>query len=469
MSKSIELIIPQPNEKQKIFFKSTHKYTAYGGARGGGKSWAMRMKIIILALYHPGIQILLLRRTFPELQENHILQMRSILNGIAEYKVQEKVFVFPNGSRIKMGYCQREPDVLQYQGQAYEVIGLEESTHFTEFQFLALTESNRSSGMMSTRFLPRMYFTCNPGGVGHHWVKRLFIDKNYNGRENPDNYLFVPAKVYDNKILMERDPEYVAVLEALPEKRRRAMLYGDWNAAEGAFFDEFINDPEGYITRIGTHVIKPFDIPLHWKIYRSYDHGYAHPFSVGYWTVSPDGIIYRIAEFYGCTQTANEGVRWAPKDIFPKIKEFEKNHAILKDREISVGVADPSIWNASSGQSVAECAAKNQIYFSPGDNKRVAGWMEVRNRLAFDANKKPSMYFFENCKAAIRTLPLMMFSKTDPEDLDTSLEDHVCDEIRYFCMSRPLKPKAPPEKKQNYYDPLSADHQNDIRRNYGGF
>ena len=419
------LYIPEPQDKQKIFFKSQTKYTAYGGARGGGKSWAMRNKFVLLAFNYPGIQMLLLRRTYPELQENHIKQLRAMLNGIVPYHTQEKAFLFPNGSRIKMGYCKREDDVLQFQGQAYEVIGLEEATHFTEFQFQALTESNRYSGSMTVPFSPRMYFTCNPGGVGHSWVKRLFVDRNYTDKENPNNYLFVPAQVYDNAVLMNKDPDYVASLEALPEKRRRAMLYGDWNAIEGAFFDEFMNNPDGYKTRINTHVIDPFDIPDHWNIYRSYDHGFSRPFSMGYWTVDPNGVIYRIAEYYGCTGTANEGVKLAPQDIFRKVKEFETSHPYLKDRRIIGGVADPSIWNASSGKSVAEHAADYGIYFTRGDNKRVAGWMEMRNRLATDGFGKPSMYFFSNCKAAIRTVPIMMYAQHgDPEDLDTDMEDH---------------------------------------------
>lgn len=462
MSKSI--YIDPPNVKQAQFFQSQTKYTAYGGARGGGKSWAMRVKYVLLALNYPGIQMLLLRRTLPELRENHVLPLLKLLNGVAKYAASEKEFRFPNGSRIKLGYCDHENDVLQFQGQAYEVIGLEEATHFTEKQFQALSESNRYSGMTKVPFSPRMYFTCNPGGVGHQWVKRLFVDRNYTGRENPDNYLFIPAQVYDNNVLMENDPEYVAVLEALPEKRRRAMLYGDWNAIEGAFFDEFMNNPEGYLTHKHTHVIEPFDIPQHWNIYRSYDHGYSHPFSMGYWAVSTDGTIYRIAEYYGCTGTANEGVRIAPKDIFPRVREFENSHAFLKGRKIIGGVADPSIWNASSGKSVAEWAAENGIYFQKGDNQRVAGWMEVRNRLAFDSNGKASMYIFNNCKAAIRTIPLQIYSETFPEDLNTDLEDHTCDEIRYFCMSRPMKSRElKPREITNFSDPFAGEKFNNQR------
>mgnify|MGYP000146233464 FL=1 len=165
--------------KQILFCKATNKYICYGGARGGGKSYVSRIKMVLLALYYSGIQILLLRRTLKELRENHVLQFQKLLRGIATYKDSTKEFIFPNGSRIVLGYCDNEKDVLQYQGQAYEVIVLEEATMFTEFQFQSLTESNRMSGNLKVPFIPRMYFTCNPGGVGHAWVKRLFIDKDY--------------------------------------------------------------------------------------------------------------------------------------------------------------------------------------------------------------------------------------------------------------------------------------------------
>ena len=458
----IALNIGRPNPKQALFFASRAKYTAYGGARAGGKSWAMRNKFVLLALRYQGLQLLLLRRTLPELNENHIVPLRRMLGGIAKYKMQEKVFIFPNGSRIKLGYCKNEADVLQYQGQAYDVVGLEEATMFTEFQFNCLKESNRSSGMCSESFPPRMYLTCNPGGVGHHWVKRLFIDRNFNGAEKPEDYVFIPARVYDNSAFMEADPDYVHQLETLPDKRRRAMLYGDWDAIEGAFFEEFANNPEGYTTRKLTHVISPFEIPAAWKIYRSYDHGYSKPFSMGYWTVDPDGCIYRIAEFYGCTGNANEGVKWEPDRIFAEARAFERRHPLLADRQISTGVADPSIWDASRGRSVAEAASAQKIYFTPGDNERIAGWMEMRNRFAFDGNGRAMMYIFDTCKNAIRVIPQMIYDDHRVDDLDTDLEDHILDEMRYFCMSRPIKARLPaaPDKTP---DPLGLKDERKMR------
>ena len=162
-----------PNPKQLEFFRARERFVAYGGARGGGKSWAIRQKARLLALRWPGIRILILRRSFPELQENHILPLLSDLRGLAQYRASEKAFLFPGGSRIKFGYCDRERDVDQYQGQEYDVIFLDEATQFTEYQYITLTPCIRGAN----DFPKRMYLTCNPGGVGHMWVKRLFVDR----------------------------------------------------------------------------------------------------------------------------------------------------------------------------------------------------------------------------------------------------------------------------------------------------
>ena len=171
-----------PNPKQAAFFLSSARHTAYGGARGGGKSWAMRRKFVLLAFRYEGLQLLLLRRTLPELTENHVRPLLQELNGVARYNQSQRCFLFPNGSRIKLGYCDLEKDVYQYQGQEYDVIGLEEATHFTESQMQFLTTCNRS---VRRDFSPRMYYTCNPGGVGHGWVKRLFLDRQYREGETP--------------------------------------------------------------------------------------------------------------------------------------------------------------------------------------------------------------------------------------------------------------------------------------------
>ena len=188
---------------------------------------------------------------------------------------------------------------------------------------------------------------------------------------------------------------------------------------------------------------------------RSYDFGYNKPFSLGYWAIDYDGILYRIMEMYGCTQTPDEGVKWSPDEQFKRISQFEREHPWLKGRKIIDSVADPAIWDKSRGVSIADTAADYGIYFSPGDNERIPGWMQVHYRFQFDDNGYPRMYVFNNCKAFIRTIPLMMYSETHPEDLDTKLEDHCPDEVRYMCMSQPVSPIIPPERKVIISDPLN--------------
>lgn len=199
---------------------------------------------------------------------------------------------------------------------------------------------------------------------------------------------------------------------------------------------------------------------------RSYDFGYNKPFSLGYWAVDYDGVLYRILEIYGCTKTPDEGVKWSPDEQFKRISEFERQHPWLKGRKIVDSVADPAIWDSSRGESIAETAARYGIYFTPGDNQRIPGWMQVHYRLQFDHNGYARMYVFNTCKAFIRTMPLMMFSETHPEDLDTKLEDHCPDEVRYMCMSRPVSPIVPTEPTPIITDPLNQFTDKQRRNGY---
>ena len=285
--------------------------------------------------------------------------------------------------------------------------------------------------------------------------------------EYPEEYSFIQSLVTDNKALMESDPEYIKRLEALPPKLREAWLNGRWDVFEGAYFEEFRDTPDPQMCheygisvedalaeRRFTHVIEPFEIPTDWKIYRSYDWGYGKPFSCAWWAVDYEGIAYRIIELYGCTQTPNEGVKWSNKEQFDKIAEIEREHRWLKGKRIQ-GVADPSIWDGSHGISAAEEAEKHQLWFEPGVNDRIPGWMQVRERMKFDEDGKAMIYFFNTCKAIIRTMPLMMFDEHKVEDLDTDLEDHACDEVRYFCMMRPIAPRKIETKLKPLYDPLN--------------
>lgn len=448
------LTLGRPNAKQQLFLADQHKYVGYGGARGGGKSWVVRDKSKRLCLNqdYAGIKLLIVRRTYAELQNNHINPLRGDLAGIARYNQSEKIFYWPNGSTIKFGYCASDGDLDQYQGAEYDVIFLDEATQLKEEWIKKITACMRGVNA----FPKRCYMTCNPGGPSHGYIKRLFIDKNYQHGEYAGDYSFIQSLVTDNRALMESDPTYIHQLEALPAKLRAAWLEGRWDVYEGQFFEEFTDDESMYAERRRTHVIEPFEIPDGWQIYRSFDFGYAKPFSVGWWAVDYEGRLYRILELYGCTEDANTGVKWEPGRIFREIARIEREHRWLKGKQI-LGVADPSIWDGSRGESVADQASKEGIYFQPGINDRIPGWMQVHYRLAFDEGGYPMMQVFRTCKAFIRTMPLLMYSETRPEDLDTDGEDHVADEVRYMCMARPIKPvmAAPAEKKP--YNPLDDD------------
>lgn len=446
------IAISTPSEKQRLFMQADTKYVAFGGARGGGKSWAVRTKAILLALNYQGIKILIVRRTYPELVNNHINILRTQLLGAARYNDRDKVLRFNNGSTINFTYCAKDKDLDRLQGQEYDIIFIDEATQLSEYQILTIGACCRGTNT----FPKRVYLTCNPGGQGHQYVKRVFIDRNYKDREDPNDYTFIQSLVTDNTVLMRMDPDYIRQLEILPPKLREAWLYGSWNVYEGQFFEEFLDEPDHYEDRRWTHVIEPFEINPNWKIYRSFDWGYAKPFSVGWWAVDYDGVAYRILELYGCTDTANEGVKWTPPQVFQKIHEIESEHRWLKGKRIT-GIADPAIWNAETGESIAETAGKMGVLFTPGDHERLPGWLQVHYRLAFDENGFPMMYVFRNCKAFIRTIPLLMYDEHKPEDLDSDGEDHVADEVRYFCMSRPISPRqiVPPDK---YYESPMAQY-----------
>jgi phage terminase large subunit len=455
---------PQPTQRR--FFMATNTHIAYGGARGGGKSWAMRRKLVLLAFRYAGLNILLLRRTLPELRENHINPLIKELAGVVSFLEKERAFIFPNGSRIKMGYCDNENDVLQYQGQEYDVIGLEEATHFTEFQRDFLTTCNRST---RTDFTPRMYYTANPGGVGHDWFKRIFIDKEYRKGENPEDYVFVPASVYDNDELIKTNPEYVQKLEALPEDLRRAHLDGDWNVFAGQFFREFSK---------GTHVVTPFEIPQQWTRFRSLDYG-LDTTACYWWAIAPQGA--RISEF--CDDVDVSGKVYIYRELHePDLTLSDAAKSIVdlspKTEQYAYTVASPDLWarRQDSGNSGVDILTKNGVYgLTKANNERVAGWRAmhealkvsedngVRRRVTSPHDGAPwfqttranaenisfpqckthqsfvRVQIFENCVQLIKNLPRLQYDKNRPEDAsDTPHEiTHAAESMRYGVMSLP--------------------------------
>lgn len=459
----MELRITPPSETQRKFLLADTKYIGFGGARGGGKSWSVRTKAKLLAVQYPGIRILIVRRTYPELTNNHINILRTELIGIARYNDKDKVLRFSNGSVIMFAYCDSDKDLDRQQGVEYDIIFFDEATQLSEYQMKTFTACLRGVN----NFPKRCYFTCNPGGQGHNYIKRIFIDRAYEKGENPNDYTFIQSKVTDNHALMESDPDYILQLQSLPPTLRKAWLDGSWDVFMGQFFEEFRNDPDHYADHLWTHVIDPFEVPDTWEIYRSYDHGYAKPFSCDWWAVDHDGRAYLILQLYGCTGEADKGVKWHSDKIFSEIERIEREHRWLKDKFIR-GVADSAIWASDGGEAVVEAAERHGIYFEKSDKVRHAGWMQMRYRLAFDEEGRPMMYFFSTCRDAWRTLPLLQFSQHDPEDLDTAQEDHFADSARYFCMMRPIAARKNVKTGKPAFDPLNQFHETN-NNVYGSF
>ena len=449
------LYLGKPSEKQKLFLKDHHKHVGYGGSRGGGKSWAVRTKAVRLCLYNPGINVMIIRRTYPELIANHIKPLKEILRcggrgEIAKYNDSRKEIHFPNGSEILFGYLDSERDIGRYQGLEVDVLFVDEATQLPEEHIKKLTACVRGVN----KFPKRIYYTCNPGGKGHAFIKRIFIDRDYVSGERPEDYNFIQSKVYDNTALMTAYPEYVHELEALPEALRKAWLEGDWNAFVGQVFAEWRNDPNHYKDRRWTHVIDDFHLDDSVKIFRGFDFGYSKPFAVVWIAIDHYGRMFLFKEYYGCTRQADTGVQMEPREIARKIKEIENTDPFLKGKVIN-GIADPAIWQNTTGESINDMMMKEGVYFSKGDHTRLAGLMQMHYRFAFDSMGLPMLYIFKSCTNVIRTLPVLIYDEKHPEDVDTSMEDHLYDAIRYVCMENPLNPKpiipeTPPES-----DPLN--------------
>ena len=436
-----------PNPKQFKLMNSTTRHTAYGGARGGGKSWVIRIMAIMLALtygapdaWSSGIRICILRRTLKDLKKNHLEAFKLMLRGRAKYNANEECFYFPNGAIIQFAYCDNDNDADHFQGIEYDVIFIEEATQLMPEWIQKIAASCRGVN----DFPHRVFYTCNPGGPGHAYIKRLFVDRIFQGNEIPEDYSFIQAKVTDNKILQQYSPEYVNFLENLPPKIRKAWLEGDWNIFEGQFFEEFINDPDHYQDGRWTHVIDPIPIRPHWKIYRGFDWGFFRPFSVGWYAVDEHERMYRFKELYGVQKSGQEsmpnmGVRWPAQQVFQTIRQIEDHAPELRGKDIT-GIADPAIFQENGGPSIADIAMSCGVYFLPADNTRIAGWMQCRYRLQFDEYGRPRFQVFNTCKEFIRCEQTWMHDEKNVEDLDTNTEDHCADEWRYVSQQNVISP-----------------------------
>ena len=410
-----------PNERQKLFFASRARYTAYGGARGGGKSWALRRKLIGLCLRYPGIRCLLVRRSYAELKANHVRPLLEEYGSLLSWSEGDKTLTLANGSSIALGYCASTRDVLRYQGQEYDIIAIDEATQLSEYQFSIFKACLRGTYVAPRR----MYLTCNPGGIGHAWVKRLFVERNFRGDEDPDDYLFISAQVYDNPVLLKADPAYVRQLETLPQKLRDAWLYGRWDVFEGQFFSEF--DPD-------VHVCSARDIPDELHYFVAFDYGFdmLAALLMGY---DENGNLFVVDEFCQPNLTLSEAANQVAR--------------LCQGRNVCYAVASPDLWNRrqDSGKSGFEVmqSVSGMPPMCAADNRRVPGWRVLREYLK-PSDGAPMLRISSVCAELIRSMPALLCDAMRPEDAsdEPHAVTHAPEALRYAVMSRANLPSPQP-------------------------
>ncbi|MBQ3080136.1 MAG: phage terminase large subunit [Clostridia bacterium] len=462
-------VIWEPQEKQAQFLKRREYECLYGGAAGGGKSEASVM-LPMYWVHIPHFRALILRKTYPQLTEliDKSRMYYPRLFPEAKYNSTMHRWMFPSGATVAFGSMHNASDVESYRGRQFDLIIFDELTHFTWAEYSFMFSRNRPSGPGT---FVGIRATTNPGGIGHGWVKERFITcappmtpvreefsiRTPEGREEKRtrSRIFIPATVFDNNKLLENDRDYLANLSMLPSAQKNAQLYGSWDSFDGQVFSEWVNDPNHYEDRVYTHVIAPFRIPKSWRIWRGFDFGYARPYSVGWYAADEDGRLFRIAELYGTNGVPNEGTRESPDRIAANIALIERENEYLRGREIT-GVADPSIFDESRGESVAVMMARhpNYIYFHPGDNTRLPGKMQYHYRFKFREDGRPMLQVFSTCRHFIRTIPALTYDTKMVEDINSAQEDHIYDECRYVLMENPISPAKQSEMHMNLDDPL---------------
>ena len=425
---NLTLDLGDPNPKQLLFLNSRKKYTAYGGARGGGKTHILIRNAIKGALEYSGIKILIMRRTYPELETTIIQPLVQLVNQttdgagrpagdrIATYNATQRTLSFVNGSTIRFGHLQSSGAITEYQGQEYDWIFMDEATHFTEWEFRTLGACLRGVNKIPKRF----YLTCNPGGVGHMWVKRLFVSREYTKDEDPNDYLFIPATVEDNKPLLEHSPDYVQMLDLLPDDIRRAHRYGDWDAMAGQYFTEFKRE---------THVVKPFTLPDEWPRYRCFDYG-LDMFACYWFAVDFEGRCWFYREYCESGLVVSDAAA-AMRMLTPAGERIEYT------------VAPPDMWSTQkdTGRTMAEVFTQNGIGLVRANNSRIQGWLIMKEYMKVQSDGKPRMLVFDVCDRLVRDVQSIQHDDKNPSDCAKEPHDitHTCDAIRYGLIFRTMK------------------------------
>ena len=416
-----ENIIFQPNEgPQEDFLAAGETDVLYGGAAGGGKSYAMLVDPLRYA-HRAAHRALILRRSMPELREL-IDKSRELYPKAfpgCKYKEVEKLWNFPSGAKVEFGFLERDADVYRYQGQAYSWIGFDEITHLpTEFSWNYLASRLRTT---DSEIVPYMRCTANPGGTGANWVKKRYIDpcppyESFIGSDGLTRK-FIPARLDDNPYLAE-DGRYEQMLQALPPTQRQQLLEGNWDVAEGAAFTEFERD---------LHVVPPFEIPLHWERIKGIDYGYASESACVWGAVDPsDGTLIIYRELYKKGLTGEE--------LAETLMSME-----LEDPFSVPGVLDTACWarTGTTGPTVGETLQRAGHKLRRADKNRIQGKIQIHEYLKFRQSGRPRLQIFNTCPNLIRELQSIPLDRSNPEDVDTHASDHAYDALRYLIMSRP--------------------------------
>lgn len=414
-------VIFKPNTgPQTDFLAAPERDVLYGGAAGGGKSYAMLIDPLRFA-HKAAHRALILRRSMPELREL-IDKSRELYPKAfpgCKYKEVEKLWNFPSGAKVEFGFLERDADVYRYQGQAYSWIGFDEITHLpTEFGWNYLASRLRTTDPEIT---PYMRCTANPGGVGATWVKKRYVDpyppnESFTGEDNLTRK-FIPARLDDNPYLAE-DGRYEEMLKALPPTQRKQLLEGNWDVNEGAAFTEFEQD---------VHVITPFEIPISWERTKGIDYGYASESSCVWGTIDPsDGTLIIYRELY---QKGLTGV-----DLGDRITQME-----LSDPYSVQGVLDTAAWarTGTTGPTVGESLIRAGHKLRRADKNRIQGKIQIHEYLKVQQSGRPRLQIFNTCPNLIRELQSIPLDRSNPEDVDTHAPDHAYDALRYLIMSRP--------------------------------
>lgn len=401
--------------KQKRFVLCGCDEVLYGGAAGGGKSFAQLADAMIFAMRYPKSRQLILRRTFPELERSLIRSARELFpTEISEYSAKLHSYGFSNGSLIEFGSCEHESDVYKYQSAEYDVIRFDELTHFTEYQYLYLISRVRGTN----GYPKQVKSTTNPGGIGHTWVRSRFVDVAPPGcmyGTAGRTRIFIPARISDNSFLMKSDPGYIERLKSLPERERRALLDGDWNITEGRYFPEFDYEK---------HTCPDIPLPPSWRRYRAIDYGLDRLACL--WIAvddekEPNFYVYR--ELCASDMIISDAARAILGATAPEER-------ILKT------AAPPDLWSRSqeTGRSKAIIFADSGLRLARAGNDREAGWLMLKELMRIGEDGLPRLRIFRSCRELISCLTEIMVDRQHPNDVSGQPHEltHAPDALRYF-------------------------------------